>query len=900
MHTTKSSNVEIPAVFFAVLAVFLSCCSGNLEPLEGRCKGIDCSGHGRCEVEEGNPVCRCDEGYRADGLDCVEDCSGDDLTCRCSGDNDCHDGDACTSDRCDEGACQNTPLADGTACEDGAYCTIGETCTAGVCGSGTPVDCDDDASCTFDFCDEENDVCEHIPDDSECYHMCPNDDPCSHCICAPELLGQYPPCRTCLWIGCVETILGCYDYCDDENSCTMDSCDLPCECSHWIMSDGTPCDDGAYCTVGDACSDGACVGGGERDCSDGNPCTENRCDEDNALCANDVLQDGTECEDGHYCTVGETCVEGACAGGEPRDCSDDREWTDDVCNEEEDRCEHQLIEGWPCDDGYFCMVDEVVVNGECSGSSRDCSDENSCTVDSCDEENGTCVNTVMSDGTPCEDGAYCTIGETCTAGVCGGGTQVDCDDDFSCTLNFCDEDNDVCAYIPDDGDCGRWCDIGSLCSHCICAPELLGPYPYCLDCPIWTGCVETMIGCRYCDDENSCTTDICDELCECSNWDMPDGTLCNDGQFCSVGETCTCGICGGGVARDCSDGYECTEGACDDLADACMNMNVAEGTACGDQGVECLVDDACDGSGSCVDNGFSGAGTPCTDNTPDDCLLAHCDGSGTCDQAYDLIDCSGHGTCDDFSGTAVCICDDGWGGPDCSFDLVNIEWVAIPGGMFMMGSDSGEPDERPVHQVTMPAFEMIRTEVTVAQYQACVDDGVCTEPDQCGSYYNWGVAGREDHPVNCVDWFQAVDFCSWTGGRLPSEAEWEYAARGGGQDITYPWGDDSPSCTYAVMYEGGYGCGMDRTWSVCSKTAGNTAQGLCDMAGNVYEWVQDWYHSDYNGAPSDGSAWETPSSSFRVIRGGSFGGLAVSLRAANRYFEGPSSRYVDIGFHCAR
>ena len=218
----------------------------------------------------------------------------------------------------------------------------------------------------------------------------------------------------------------------------------------------------------------------------------------------------------------------------------------------------------------------------------------------------------------------------------------------------------------------------------------------------------------------------------------------------------------------------------------------------------------------------------------------------------------------------------------------------------MMGSDTGDADEQPVHQVTVPAFEMNRTEVTVAQYQACVDAGVCTEPDQCGSYCNWGVAGREDHPVNCVDWFQAVDFCTWMGGWLPSEAEWEYAARGGGQDITYPWGDDSPSCTYAVMREGGWGCEMDRTWAVCSKTAGNTAQGLCDMAGNVLEWVQDWYHSDYNGAPSDGSAWEDPSGSYRVYRGGSFYNDAFTLRASYRYDVFPSLRSGILGLRCVR
>jgi formylglycine-generating enzyme required for sulfatase activity len=238
---------------------------------------------------------------------------------------------------------------------------------------------------------------------------------------------------------------------------------------------------------------------------------------------------------------------------------------------------------------------------------------------------------------------------------------------------------------------------------------------------------------------------------------------------------------------------------------------------------------------------------------------------------------------------------------------VEIEWVAIPAGTFMMGSNSGDADEMPVHQVDVPAFDIAKTEVTVAQYQACVDAGVCTEPADftVSSYCIWGHVGTKDHPVNCMLWFEAIDFCTWVGGRLPSEAEWEYAARGGGQDIIYPWGDDMPTCDYAVMdvdedwNNGNEGCGQNSIWPVCSKTAGNTAQGLCDMAGNVYEWVQDWYHSDYNGAPTDGSAWEIPSGSDRVARGGCFVD-AVDLRASDRDHVNPSNIYYSTGCRCAR
>ena len=97
------------------------------------------------------------------------------------------------------------------------------------------------------------------------------------------------------------------------------------------------------------------------------------------------------------------------------------------------------------------------------------------------------------------------------------------------------------------------------------------------------------------------------------------------------------------------------------------------------------------------------------------------------------------------------------------------------------------------------------------------------------------------------------------------------------------------------------GCGQNRTWSVCSKTAGNTTQGLCDMSGNVWEWAQDWYHDSYTGAPTDGSAWEFPTGDVRVVRGGSWSyNITDYLRASARLWLDPTFRYVDVGFRCER
>jgi len=244
--------------------------------------------------------------------------------------------------------------------------------------------------------------------------------------------------------------------------------------------------------------------------------------------------------------------------------------------------------------------------------------------------------------------------------------------------------------------------------------------------------------------------------------------------------------------------------------------------------------------------------------------------------------------------------------PECP-DEMPFNWSTLPGGTYLMGSDILETsDERPAHDVTITSFEMLGHEVTIAQYIECVQEGACTPPSTSDELdtsegCNWLVEGRCDHPVNCVDVYQAGDFCSWIGARLPSESEWEYAARGAGQDITYPWGEAEPTCERAVMYETQEGCGENRTWPVCSKPAGNTEQGLCDMAGNVWEWLPDWFRWNYEGAPTDGSVWDDPTNATsRVIRGGSYASIHQGMRTRIRGYYVPFGREPETGFRCAR
>jgi formylglycine-generating enzyme required for sulfatase activity len=158
-----------------------------------------------------------------------------------------------------------------------------------------------------------------------------------------------------------------------------------------------------------------------------------------------------------------------------------------------------------------------------------------------------------------------------------------------------------------------------------------------------------------------------------------------------------------------------------------------------------------------------------------------------------------------------------------------------PGGTFVMGSESIYADEKPVHRVTVAAFSMDVTDVTTAAYGACVRAGKCSEPG-AGDYCNWGKGDRQNHPINCVDWNQATAYCAYAGKRLPTEEEWEYAARGT-DGRTYPWGNEAPSNQLCWNR----GASKEGTCVVGSHPSGASPFGLQDMAGNVWQWTSSNY-----------------------------------------------------------
>jgi formylglycine-generating enzyme required for sulfatase activity len=227
----------------------------------------------------------------------------------------------------------------------------------------------------------------------------------------------------------------------------------------------------------------------------------------------------------------------------------------------------------------------------------------------------------------------------------------------------------------------------------------------------------------------------------------------------------------------------------------------------------------------------------------------------------------------------------------------------VPAGSFWMGCNAAVDsdcydEEKPYHEVYLSEYEIDETEVTVAAYGACVTAKECTEPI-VASGCNWNVTGRESHPVNCVDWFQATAYCAWAGKRLPTEAEWEKAARGT-DGRKYPWGNEAATCERAVMNEGDVGCGEADTWPVKSKPLGASPYGAHDMVGNVWEWVADWYDNEYYASSPTSDPQGPASGSDRVGRGGGFGDIASVERASIRAHRPPSLVIHDLGFRCSR
>ncbi|MGS2723985.1 formylglycine-generating enzyme family protein [Porticoccus sp. GXU_MW_L64] len=243
--------------------------------------------------------------------------------------------------------------------------------------------------------------------------------------------------------------------------------------------------------------------------------------------------------------------------------------------------------------------------------------------------------------------------------------------------------------------------------------------------------------------------------------------------------------------------------------------------------------------------------------------------------------------------------------------------IHLPGGTFAMGcsaNDSGcDPDEGPPGgvMVSVGAFAIDSHETSVAEYRACVASGHCSLPFDFkrNKYCTYNGPGRDHYPLNCVNWFQAQAYCQWRGGRLPLEAEWEYAARAGSSARNL-WGDSDATCQQVIMDDGVTradageetdGCGRDLLWPRGSRTANSF--GLYDMQGSVAEWVANHYAPNAHQAHyANGQLGEPGNGRLRVIRGGAWDESARRQTLSSRWAkipEGHRSIYGSNGFRCA-
>lgn len=223
--------------------------------------------------------------------------------------------------------------------------------------------------------------------------------------------------------------------------------------------------------------------------------------------------------------------------------------------------------------------------------------------------------------------------------------------------------------------------------------------------------------------------------------------------------------------------------------------------------------------------------------------------------------------------------------------------VFVPAGGFQMGWNFGDPGETTVHTVNLDAFLIDLTEVTNKMYAACVAAGACTPPAESKSYKRADYYANPDFaafPVVYVNWQQAADYCAWAGRRLPSEAEWEFAARGTDGRL-FPWGKEAPNRDLANFEF----LNQDTT-AVGSFPAGASPFGVLDMAGNAAEWVNDWYIENYYARAPKENPPGPAEGVLKVFRGGSFANQADKLRSTRRGFDQPVFTSSSLGFRCAQ
>jgi formylglycine-generating enzyme required for sulfatase activity len=780
----------------------------------------------------------------------------------CGTDGDCPEGSICVLEHCQAYQCVSS-----------GDCPSGQECIDHRCA--LPVVCDGDEDChePTPWCDTALGRCAGcLPDCTgrECggdgcrgsCGACPVGETCDDAgrceACTPACAG-----KECGDDGCGDTCGQCAadEVCNAVGSCVVCAPDCTArECGLDPVC-GASC---GSCAAGCTCTaQGVCAGS----CQCTPACAGKQCGPDGCQGVCGTCDAGEVCNQAGQCTPPGCSSDGDCQAPRPR--CEPTSGSCVACLVADDCQNGQICSGFVCatpprcqSDGE-CEIGQICVEGACLAgcrSNRDCPDGQTC--DTSQGDIGRCIE--------CAGPQDCEAGQTCQDDRC----VPYCTAEAHCAPLHCDLISHQCVPCLEDGHCVE----GEICQDLACVPgcrtdgdcvtgHCLVAQATCVECVALDDCP---LG-RLCEG-NSCVTGCRDAR------DCPAGLLCDT----DLGDFGGCVECLGN--GDCLASERCVEGMCQFYCTTDADCS-APNPACDQARGVCV---ACTLSSHCA------AGTICLEQTcvpgcqtDRDCpagqvCAAELGPSGSCVECLADADCGGSFVCDQNR----CI-------------LEGSDMVRLLAATFYRGNldGVGEADEHPRKSISLPTYYLDRTEVTNAQYQACVLAGMCTAPSDTSDYANPAKAG---HPVVYVTWQQASDFCGWMGKSLPSEARWERAARGDQlADRTYPWGDGAPDCARANY--SGCQAGGNATAAVGSRLAGATPEGALDLAGNVWEWCYDYYsdvyYADQYGLTDD--PYGPGEGTYRVVRGGAYNSLPDALRAANRASRDPASGYPDVGFRCA-
>ena len=821
----------------------------------------------------------------------------------------------CASISCVSGSCQTkfavggTKLATQTPADCKAWVCDGK---GGMTQSDDDSDSDDANDCTDDSC--KVGVPKHAASvaGKPCWQnggkFCSGTGACVACVVPLDCAAP----TVCVANLCVAA--SCGDGVKSGSETDVDCGGLACA----ACGDGKVCDKGSDCAsqlcgvskkcAVPACGDGV-KNGSETDVDCGGACAK--------------------CGPTKGCKQGSDCAGGACDGSScTPSCSDG------VKNGNETAVDCGGGACGSCADGLACTVaGDCASKGCCNapvGTCSTCCDGKQDGGESAVDCGGSCAQK-CADGLGCTKGADCLsavcLGQICKAGTCsnGGkdGSETDVDCGGACSRcgqgQHCATAGDCASGFCADGSC---CD--ALCDGPCTACNLQGAVGSC-----------TNIGLNGADDSPACSgSNACDGAGACKKV---------TGEACAAPAACVTGACVDGV---------CCESACGGACKACSKAQtgVADGTCAAvvagtDPKNGCAGADVCAAGGTCQCWDGSKDGSE-TDVDCGGAACSKCANGKLCDVASD---CAG-GQC---SGAPLTCSGAVAEGPSCAGGLLCAgisccDAQVVPGGTFPMGRGGGTDaygggsSETPEHSATVASFKLDTFEITVGRFRKFVAQFNGTPPAvgagahplivnsgwqagwnaslaasqaalvanlKCSApYQTWTDApgANEGYAINCVSWYEAAAFCAWDGGRMPTEAEWEYAAAGGSDNRLYPWASGAaPDNTLAVFnckHDGMAGCSFADLAPVGSTPAGNGKWGQRDLAGGMWEWNLDYYDQTWysGGGAACSNCANLNANPYRLFRGGDWFNGASFLRAACRSLNSPSDRYDFIGARCSR